>query len=330
MDGIASKAGYDKRTKVENQIDKLKQDRETALSKQASDITTAKQREYDALKGNFQSAANWTYGASLASNMKTGKTRLDDIIDYRLTTALSYGPGPTPAAIVEQNKLLREELDTAKLSNEALAKRYEDKEKEAQNARAAEAQRTKEVEALQTKRIETERLFAQGIEAKSNELNRVNGDLLTLKEAQLTNAKSTQAFKTKASAALGILALLCLAGTIWSPVFKSNLALAAAILGLASVSVWYIEGWMILVAVGLVFAAITVYVLRKHHIESKTATNVYRAVEAFKTEAKDQYDTLLKPKLSEWTSKYDKSGKLKPDEVAIKHIDERLRSVDAK
>lgn len=331
LDSITSKIGFEKKSNVEKQIAELKKERDIAVDKKAKEVSDTKDAHYAKMRENFQQTTNWTYGASLASNLKTNKNRLDNVLDYRLTTALSYSMGPTPEAIVEQNKLLKEELDESRVSNQQLAERYAQKEKEAKESRDAELKLNKKVEEL-SKELQSEKdRYALAIDAKEEDLSVLKDRLLVEKQRQLENAKSIQAIKIKASSIVGGLALLALAGAIWSPVFKKEFGIGAAILGLISVGIWFIEPWMVLLAFSICAIGLIAKIAIDHHREKDTSTDVYRAIQAFKSKAQGSYEAYLKPELEEWLTHYNvKTGEKVTKTDAIKHIDNRLMEVGDK
>lgn len=324
-DSLAVKAGYEKKSKVEEQIQILKLDKETSLKKQEQEITKAKDDDIRALRALFQQSMNWANGALLATNLLDPKNRLDQIIAYRLTTALSFGPPPTIESIIEQNRTLKEELDTTKISNDDLAARYKIREEEAGKMRQSELDKQAEIGRLEEARRKSEEDFNKKIADKQDTLNEVNNKLLAKQNEQIQHEKDVKALKEKAAGIVGLVSLLCVAAAIWSPVFKDKFGFAAVIFGLIAVSIIYIEGWMIAVGLGgLGLAAIVFFAVRNHSIEKLAATNTYRGLQEIKTKFKDEYDKVVAPTLASWQTKYDSAGNPVPDNKAIAHIDNTL------
>ncbi len=238
-------------------------------------------------------------------------------------------PPATPAAQAATFKALQIELDETRVSTQVLIAQYE---KELGQARAIGEAKTRELAALDTKiqevEKEREKVLSGALKTERDlqaAKDKVQDKDLAEKTREAEQAKSVQAIKLKLSSIVGVLALLCLAGAIWSPVFKEKFGIGAAVLGLASVAIWFIEGWMVAVAMGVALLVLIAWAARNHYIESKAATSVYRAVQAVKDTAKDDYERVLKPKLEEWMTTYDsKTGTTVPDTAAIKHVDEVL------
>ena len=239
-------------------------------------------------------------------------------------------PPATAAAQAAAFKALQTELDETKVSTEALRAQYE---QELGKARADGEAKAKALVDLKAKAdaIDAERVTvltkaretdAALQDAKDKVQDRETADARRAAE----EAKSVQAMKLRFSSIVGALALLCVAGAIWSPVYKEKMGIAAVVLGLATVAIWYIQGWMIAIAVGTVIVGLVGWAAKNHYIESKAATNVFRAVQAIKDTSKEDYDRVLKPQLQQWMTIYDKkTGKNVPDHAAIAHVDERLR-----
>ena len=244
-------------------------------------------------------------------------------------------PSATPTAQAAAFKALQTELDEVKMSTEALRLQYEAELGVAREEGRAKAKALEELE-VKTKTIEEEKVkvlvkareVERTLQEKKDEIQEKE---LAISEKETERAKSTQAIKTKMSMILGAIALACLAGAIWSPVFKDKFGIGAAVLGFCAIAIWYIEGWMVGVAGGAVLLGIIAWAAKNHYIESKAATNVYRAVQSFKESSQEEYDKLLKPKLSEWMTVYNKkTGKLLPDNAAIEHVDKVLMDVGDK
>jgi len=319
FDFVATKTGYDKKEKVELRIKDLKDEREEALRKQAIEINKAKDDYYKQLRENFQNTINWTYGATLASSLKTNKTRLDNILDYRLTTALSFGPAPTPEAIIYQNKLLREELDERKVTDEALAKRYEEKEKEAQAARVSEAAKSERVKALEEKIPEIERKYAKEIDDQYEALNKINGDLIALKTREAERMADENSLKKY------LIGILCVgaAGAAIGAYFMRSLTLAvvAIFIGGAAIAVPFIKPWMIITAIGAVII-VAGFIAYKQLYEEKIISNgAIGTIQERRNEAEDDYQQNLKPKLKDW---------FKDAPKLHKKVEDRLKELNLK
>lgn len=243
-------------------------------------------------------------------------------------------PPASPAAQAKTFKELQVELDEAKISTQALIAQYERDLGVARAEGKAKAEalvaldiKVKAVEAEKTKALGEALTTEQALQAKKDE---IQNKALADKTREAEHAKSVQAIKVKMSSIVGGLALLCLAGAIWSPVYKDKFGIGAVFLGLGAVAIWYIEGWMVAVALGISLLVLVAWAAKNHYIESKAATNVYRAIQSVKDTAKEDYDRILKPALTTWQTVYDKSGKPIPDKAVIQHIDEVLMKVGDK
>ncbi len=118
-----------------------------------------------------------------------------------------------------------------------------------------------------------------------------------------------------------------LVGAIWSPVFKQELGIGAAVLGGAAVAIPFVTGWWILCGVGIAAIGIIVWAARKHYHEQSDATGVYRAVQAFKSESGDLFKQHLAPKVKDFLGRYTKGGKVVANAAAEARIDQRLMQV---
>lgn len=316
----------------------------TARADTEARLTALKEQEVKALKDTIgshiareQTASDYLFkGSAVFGTLKQDQiSRPTLVMGQSIQQTSAQLPPATPAAQAATFKALQVELDEAKVSTQVLIAQYE---KELGQAKAVGEARAKELAALDTKvkEVEKEReKVLNGALKTEQELqaakDKVQDKDLAAKTREAEEAKNVQAIKLKLSSILGVLALLSLAGAIWSPIMKEKFGIGAAALGLAAVAIWYIEGWMVAVAIGVALLLLIAWAAKNHYIESKAATNVYRAVQAVKDTAKDDYDRILRPKLTEWMTVYDpKTGTTVPDTAAIKHVDEVLMKVGDK
>lgn len=298
LDFLASKAGYENKQKIELKIDELKKDREKALDEQEKRIRAADLALLNQTKDNFQKTSNWLYGAYLGSEMISNKDRLDNLINYRLVTAISYAPPPTPEAIMEQNKLLKEELNETKVSNKELEARYAAKEKEAKEARDREVARAKDVENAEKEKVAIEKSFSSKIEAKNDELRGVNDNLFALKEKQLENERESNNLKKYMIGILFAGAGLCAVGAY---LMRSlQLAIVAIALGGAALAIPFIKTWMVITAISLILTIAGIIVYKQLHDEKTIANNAVGAIQEVRNENEAIYKEKIKPKLNDW------------------------------
>ena len=298
MDTLASKAGYEKRDKIELKIDELKKDKEKALIEQEKNIRSADLALLTQTKSNFQQTTNWLYGAFLGSEMITDKNRLDEVINFRLKTALGYSPGPTPEAILDQNKLLKEEINETKITKAELEKRYAAKEKEAETARLAETERAKEVKAAEIKKIELEKAYNDKLNSEQDKLNRANGDLLALKEKQIETSEADSNLKKIMMGWFFAGAALAAIGAYF--LRSLELAIGAICLAAAAIAIPFLKTWMVLSAIATIIIVIGFIIYKKYYNEKGIANRAVGAIQEIRNESEQVYQNDIKPKLQDW------------------------------
>ena len=276
-----------------------------------------------------QTAADYLFKGLAVSGTLKSPTRPEMVMGQSIQQTSAYLPPATPAAQVATLKALQIELDEAKISAEALKTQYE---QELNVARATGEAKAKELQELNTKlqTIETERVEvltkASKIERDLQETkDKIQDTSLAQQKLETERAKSVQAIKVKLSAIVGGLALLCVAGAIWSPIGKSKFGLAAVILGLTTAAIWYVQPWHVALGAGIALFGLIGWAVKNGYIENRAATNTYRAIQRVKEKSKDEYDRLLKPELAAWQTTYTSDGKTVPDAAAIQHIDKVLK-----
>lgn len=325
-----------KRSTIDSQIVAARAETETklkALENQQTDIlrqivTVHEAREQAAADSLFK-------GQVVYSSLKLADiSRPTMVMGQSIQQTATQLPPATAAAQAAAFKALQTELDETKVTTEALRTQYE---AELGRARTDGETKTQALIAAKAKidAIETERVNVLTKARETDATLQATKDKIQDKDTAdarraAEEAKNVQTIKIRMSSIVGGLALLCLAGAIWSPVMKEKFGLGAAILGLASVAIFYIQGWMVALTVGLLIAILIAWAAKNHYIESKTATNLIHAVQEVKDRATDDYNRVLRPHLTEWMKKYDKSGNKVVDQSVIDHVDQVLMNSGTK
>lgn len=324
-----------KRSEIENRIQAVRAETEKRLQDLNKQELELLRKMLDGYKEKAQFASDLLFkGYATYGSLKT-PTRPELVMGHSIQQSYEYLPAASFKAQAKAFEDLKTELDELRVSTEELKKKYEAElagvKQDAAKKDEALKQVSSKLETVDKERVEV----LTKARATENDLNDKKDELFKKSQAEkdkeLAEAKSVQAIKIKASSAIGILALLCLAGAIWSPVMKEKFGIAAGILSFAAIAIWYIEGWMVAVAAGVGFLALMGWAAYKYLIVDRASTNVYRAIQAHKETDKENYETTLKPLLEQWMTVYDKkTGKPIPDTKAIKHVDEVLMKVGDK
>lgn len=287
-------------------------------------------------ESRLQAAADYLFkGVIVFGTLKEDQVnRPTMVMGQSINLTATQLPTATVKAQLAALDALKTELDEIKTSTAALKAQYERELSTARAEGAAKAQKVEElarqIEAVKTEKVEVLTRSAEVERSLQAEKDAVQErDLAAARKAE-EDAKNVQAIKMRFSAITGILTLLCGAGAAFSPVFKDKLGIAAIGFGLATAAIWYVEGWMVAIAIAVVVLGLAAWALYNHRIESKAATNVFRAVQSFKDTARPEYEQLLRPHLNEWMTRYTKDGAKVPDKAVVAHIDKRLMEVEAK
>jgi len=297
---IAIKKQYEEKQKTEQIIVDLKKQHEINTALKVKEAEQAKDLYILKLKDNFQQTANWIYGAFIASNLKGAKDRLDNIINLRIKTGLSYSPGPTPEAIIEQNRLLQEELNEAKVTNEELLTRYSAKEKEANAAREAEKKLGLEIEQKKKELGEIHTKFNQQISDAQNELNKINDKLIAANERLADDNKRKEALQRMQIYIFTGLGVIC---GILAALFKTRtieLAIGAAGFLALAIAVPFITQLMINIGVSIVFIIIGVIIYRKFFVEKALADRSIGSIQEIRDNSETRYKEKFRPILEDW------------------------------
>ena len=279
-DGTKLKEDYIKKSEAQQQIEVLKKKHAEELKKATADISNTKDVIISGQDEQLQAVANSLYGANLAFSFYTPPepSRVDLIVNNRVNeAAAATGKKATAEAMERENERLKKELDEKITTLEDLRKKHEEVVKtNTELANQTESDK-KELTRLQKEMSDmalrhsaelsdkqTEVIFLQ------DEINKLEKDRADDREAR---QKLERVAKMKAMAVCGILALLCVAGAIWMPAFKSKFVTGAAAFGGCAAVIMYVQPWMVAAGVGVVVLGIVIKMAVEHHVLDKTATN---------------------------------------------------------
>lgn len=319
---------YTKKSEAEKQISDLKEKHRAEIDVKVKEVQTGLEKTIEAQDNQLQAGANKLYGANEAFKFYTSPTRLDLIINNRVTEAqAALGKQPTYQAIKEENQRLKDELDEKKTSLEDLKKKHT--EVLAENTALSEKtnQIKKEVEAAKAEWLKAEQKYISDSSALQSKLNSANDKIINLEKQRADNQASVERMKTKLMIGCGIAAALCILATIYSPVGKGSLAIASAVFGSAAASIPYIEGWMILVGAIAIIAIVTLIFLYNHYVADKTTDNLINHIQDLKEDPNVPEDLKnhIKKSLAKWNSKYVDGKITAEDESVEKYIKSKLK-----
>lgn len=318
---------YQKKSVAEKAIKELNDKHAIEIVEAEGKVSAQKNSVIAIQDGQLQTVTNSLYGADLAFKYYVAPEpgRVSLIINNRVTEAASAtGKSPTAAAMKIENDRLLIELDETKTSLEDLATEHK-------RIIGINISLANEAAALKLKLADLEKTVRDINENYASELIKKQQDLIVkqdkvnaLEKERGDDAEWIRKMKLKAMAVCGLLALVCVAGAIWSPVYKSKFAIGAAIFGGCAALIMYIQAWQIAAAVGVAILALIVKMVYEHHAMSKTATNAISYIQANKPT-----DTAA---LADAMGKYvtDSTGKttVVPDPDVEKVIDDTLKSMN--
>ena len=185
----------------------------------------------------------------------------------------------------------------------------------------------KEVEVAKAEWLKTEQKYINDAKSLNDRLKEANDKIQAALKEKADNAAAIERMKTKLMIGCGAMAVLCVLGTIYSPVGKSSLAIAAATFGGAAAAIPFIQGWMILVAGLVICAIITIVILYKHHVADKTNENLINHIQDIKENPNipDEVKNIIKNSLSSWNSKYIDDKTSQTDHSVENYIKSKLK-----
>ena len=320
---------YAKKTDVEKQIDQLEEKHKQEIDSKVKDVHSKLEKTIQSQDNQLQEGANKLYGANEAFKYYSIPSRLDLIINNRVTEAqAAIGKAPTYEAIKIENQRLKDELDEKKTTIEQLREKHN--AVVAENAKLSEAtfNAKKEVEIAKAEWLKTEQKYISDATLLDSKLKDANNKIEAALTEKANNKEAIERMKTKLMIGCGIIAVVALAAAIYSPVGKRGLAIIAGVLGGATAAIPFIEPWMIVTAIFVVLAAVLIAFLNKYHVAEKTTDNLVNHIEDVKQKLKITNPELLtdvKQSLKDWNTHYTKDGKTAHDNGVDDFIKERLK-----
>lgn len=304
------------------EIATLQADFSQKLEANTAALNAAKELQANALKGQLKGAANSFYAQDQLYRTIPVPVRTDLIWhNYSLEGWTAVGNiMPDYEVMLKINDRLKKELDEKQTTLADLQKTHQAVLAENQKLNDATKAANDRIEALVKERTAAEVIFDKQLADKQGELVKLSAQRADLEKQRADDAAAIHAMKMKLSMIAGGLALLCIAGIIYSPVGKGGLAVFGAVSGLASVGIWYLTGPVILGVVVVVAVIAAGWGLYKHHSSDKTVVAL--------TSFLHDKGQLASADLAEWTTKYVKNGNggtiAVPDKAVLKVIDDKL------
>lgn len=323
---------FTNQAQTEQQIADIKKEYEGKIEAKEKEVSQAKDRVIAGKDAQMKEAANAMFGANSVFQLIPTPVRTDLMINNFVNEGWkSLGnTAPDYPTLVKINERIKKELDEKVTTLADLQANH--LKVMAENQILVDQTRTSEkaLKEAETAQRELESKFSKELTTKQNELLAIKDKLIAVEKERADEREALQALKTKISVILGIVALAALAATIYLPVFKTESGLFGAACAAAAVGIWWIQPWMCAAAVGVALVGLLLWMALKHNKETKAATGVYRAIQSIKDTSKEEYDKVIKPKLEQWITTYDKTGKAVPDKAAQQLIDQRLMEVGDK
>lgn len=332
-EAMALKAGYTSKDRAEQVLEQTKKDYDSKLAAKDGDIKIKQEAFFKTWTDKDQFASDKLYGADFAYQLHPKPDRTHIIMNNRINEARVVLPPASVEAMALENERVKRELDETRTSMAELQKNHDLAIEEAKlaNSVSEKAKADLNQAKLDKEKIEKDKIAA--VTEAQEELTKANNKVIDGERKRGDDAKAIQAGKEKLSLGAGILAALCLAGAIFSPIMKDKFGMAAGVLAVASVGVWYLTPTIVFSIFGLGSLIIIGWVVYEHNKDNKAAIATYSALEEIKNSSKEVWEANIAPTLTQWQSKYVvKDGKIVtiPDPSIALNIDKKLAETNQK
>ncbi len=261
------------KTAEEARVAALKADYDTRLKAQQTEAAAAQAAVVAAKDAQINGASTPLYAADVAFKGIPAPTRTDLIINGRVNEAWSAlgHRMPTYEEMQAANARLAAELDENRTTLAQLKATHETEMARGQTLADATAAAAKAMTDLTARHAREREELSGKVTAATQALADANAQLAAAEKASANDAKARQAQLARLSWGAGIIAALCLAGALFSPVLKQELAVGALILGGAAVAIPFITPLIVLSGTGAAAACVIAWVVVKHRRADRAA-----------------------------------------------------------
>lgn len=333
---ISDKIPFETKTAKEKEITALKVDFQKKLDESNAKIEAAMKAVIASKDAQIQAVANSFYGISTVFKTVPMPSRADLIainMNEEGWAAIDHLV-PSYDQMMRINERITKELDETKTSLEDLKKSHDEVIAENTKLNDATKQALDKVNELRKEKDAMRQEFADALSSKQQELNEANNKIIATEKQRADNAAARQAQLAKLSWGAGILAALCLAAALFSPVFKQELLIGAGAMGAAAVAIPFVEPYMVLIGFGLIAAGIIIWCLYRFHLTDKSFKALVNANHDVAQSNPEVYKTTIEPAVAAYATKYTKDGSgnitTVPDKSIAKVIDSQLIATDRK
>jgi hypothetical protein len=332
---------YVKKAEAEAKVVALEKQHVQSLTENEKKLAESKDKVISGQDTQLQAGADALYTIQQIATLppQPGTAELTRARSIEGFTAM--GKAPTIKEIIEGGERIRKYLTTYQANDpveiEKLRKEHAELVKQNGLLVATTEVAKKQVEETKKEKLAIEQKYIVDNAAAQTQLNEANNKVI-VKEKERANASDEAKKRAEDWKALirqlmlwcGIGSALALVGAVYSPVGKGGLATIAGVLGVVTITLPFIQPWMIWLLLGVVVLGVAVAVaiwLRQHNLAEVANENMVNAIEDTKSKTGATVDD-LKANLREWNTKYvtDKSGKVitKTDEAVEKYIKGKL------
>jgi hypothetical protein len=284
VDKGLGKIGYQAIDKANQQIEQVKQDAKNQIDVNNKKIQDEEKSISDAANAKDQSASNYLFNAEFAiTTLPEPLNRTDLVIDTNLKSAAAYLPPPTAISIQNALVEVKKELNETITSNADLAKKLQDAQTQAQILSAQQKNAQDTIDALKTSNTQIVNSTSDKVSIIQAQKDAATKSALSKEQQAVDDAKDADKLKEKIMWITGLLSIVCIAGSIWSPVFKTEFIEGATLFGFLTLAIPYVTGLILGITGGVIFIVILIKIGLQHNTAVTTiaaSTNMPKSIVA--------------------------------------------------
>lgn len=298
----------------QREITALKSEYEVKVASAKTQADLATKAVITAKDAQMAGAATALFGQSLVFQSLISPTRTDLVqrnLSAEAWAALGNLP-PTADGMRTMTERIAKELDSTRTSLAEVQGNHTAALAQNQVLTETARKQAAELAASDAKIAALEKERDQKVAAKQTELIEVQGKLIAAEKARsddhVANRAALQALKTKASVALGILALAGIAGAIYLPVWREKSILLGVVCAGCAIGLWFIEPWHVAAAAGSAILALFVWMAVKYRKEEKLGNGLVLAMQRVRDESASLWKTKIAPVITDQLGRFVKKS----------------------
>lgn len=328
-----NKIGYQK---IDEANSKIAQVEASSAQKQTELQNQLNQENAKILKvyiDQAQGAVDELFAAHYGYILNPNPDRSATVIDFHIQGAQQFLKlAPTPAAIQKHLVEVKQDLDITKTSMADLQKKYDAVKVQADVLEKQKQETITQIDIITKEKTDVEKKKNDDIKKIQADKDIATKGVLDAAQAKIDNDNKQKELIKRLMYWTGALAVIAMIAAVYIPLMRREAGVVALILGGVTVALPFLEAWHVAAAGAVAIVSLIAWMIYKHDkqltSEKTVSNNLVNVIQDVKEKSKEVFDSLVKPSLEQWNTKYVKDSKgnvtTVPDTSVEAAIDQKL------